>query len=138
MQEHPLDHARRWLAQATADSESAAMACDQERYDLSLFMCQQTAEKLVKAVLIWRSGDYQRTHLIGDLVEELRRVDVPLADALTELRALDNYYLPTRYPDALGGAVPALTFQREETDLARDRVARGLRVVERLLAEAGA
>lgn len=101
MQEQPLDHARGWLAQATADSESAAMACDQERYDPSLFMCQQTAEKLVTAVL-------------------------------------DNYYLPTRYPDALGGAVPALTFQREETDLARDRVARGLRVVERLLAEAGA
>ncbi|MHB8179032.1 MAG: HEPN domain-containing protein [Vulcanimicrobiaceae bacterium] len=121
MQEHPLDQARRWLEQARAD--------------LVLFLCQQSAEKALKRLLIWIRGDFARTHVITALLAELRSADPAVADELRGAAALDAYYQSTRYPDALGGAVPATTFQLEEATLAIGRAKHVLDIVGRELAE---
>lgn len=137
MQEHPLEHARRWFSQASADGDIAERVFEEQRYDLTLFLCQQVAEKALKALLIWYRGDYARTHVIGDLLDELREADAALARELAGLRALDAYYQSARYPDALGGAVPALTFQREEAELALQRIRKAIPIVGETLARAG-
>lgn len=136
MQEHPLELARRWFAQASADAEIARRVCTEQRYDLTLFLCQQAAEKAVKALLIWYRGDYARTHVIGDLLVELREAEPAAADELSGLQALDAYYQSTRYPDALGGAVPALTFQKEEAQLGLDRLREAISVIAARLDDA--
>lgn len=135
MQEHPLELARRWFAQASADAQIARSVSLENRYDLALFLCQQAAEKALKALLIWYCGDYARTHVIGDLIVELREANASLAERLSGLQALDAYYQSTRYPDALGGAVPALTFQKEEAQLGLDRVAQAISIIGTTLAE---
>ncbi len=133
MQEHPLEHARRWLGQAHADFEAAEANSAQKRYSLACFLSQQSAEKALKAALIWERGDYPRNHVIGDLVAELRKADEPLASRLDEASSLDVYYQSTRYPDAIGGAIPAATFHDREAKLAIDLAREVLEAVEELL-----
>ncbi|MBV9719570.1 MAG: HEPN domain-containing protein [Candidatus Eremiobacteraeota bacterium] len=136
MQEHPLEQARRWFSQASADCDIAARVFNEERYDLTLFLCQQSAEKAVKSLLIWYCGDFARTHVIKDLLGELRAANAPLTDRLAGLHALDAYYQSARCPDALGGAVPAFTFQREESELALQRVRKAISIVGEVLTDA--
>ncbi len=102
---------------------------------LVLFLCQQSAEKALKGLLIWIRGDFARTHVITALLAELRSADPAVADELRGAAALDAYYQSTRYPDALGGAVPATTFQLEEATLGIGRAKSVLEVVGRELAE---
>jgi HEPN domain-containing protein len=136
MQEHPLEHARRWLGQARADFEAAEANCAETRYSLACFLCQQTAEKALKAMLIWLNGDYPRRHVIGDLLSELNLVDSTSAKKLSESSDLDIYYQSTRYPDAIGGAIPAATFHRRQAELAIQLAREVLDVAGEVLADA--
>ncbi len=130
MQEHPLDHARRWLQQALDDCAVADELCNEGRYNVACFLAQQSAGKAVKGLLYWRKGDYPRLHAIGTLLEELRAADASLAERLREAAALDAYYLSTRYPDALDGGLPSGSFFEKEARLAIERTRDVLGVVE--------
>ena len=136
MQEHPLEHARRWLSQAHADFEAAEANVAAQRYSLACFLCQQSAEKALKAALIWLRGDYPRQHIIGKLIEELALADVATAERLKASSELDLYYQSTRYPDAIGGAIPAATFHNRQASLAIDLAKDVLEIVDAILIEA--
>ena len=48
-----------------------------------------------------------RTHLIADLLQQvLAPAQAAIADLEEDLLALDQFYIPTRYPDALPGSLP--------------------------------
>ncbi len=130
MQEHPLEHARRWLRQAQEDCAVAAELVKEKRYNVACFLAQQSAEKAIKALLFWLKGDHPRLHAIGTLLEELATVNPELAQRLHEASALDAYYLSTRYPDALDGALPATSFFEKEARLALERTRDVLDVAE--------
>jgi HEPN domain-containing protein len=136
MQEHPLDLAKRWLQQAQDDCVVAEELREEERHNVACFLAQQSAEKALKALLVWRGGDYPRLHAIGTLIEELRRIDAPLAERLREATALDAYYLSTRYPDALDGGLPSASFFDKEAKLAIERARDVLSVVAEELTKA--
>lgn len=136
MQEHPLEHARRWLRQALDDCAVAEELRRDGRYNVACFLAQQSAEKALKGLLYWRRGDYPRLHAIGTLIEELRTADAALAERLHEAAALDTYYLSTRYPDALDGGLPATSFFAKEAELAIGRARDVLDVVEKELGSA--
>ncbi|MGH7729021.1 MAG: HEPN domain-containing protein [Vulcanimicrobiaceae bacterium] len=121
MQRDPLQVAHRWREQAEADLRYAHTNLSAKHYALVCFLSQQAAEKAIKAILHWRAGDFPRTHLIADLVEELRAHDPQLAERLREAPALDAFYQSTRYPDALDDAVPDRSFYDREARLALDR-----------------
>lgn len=45
-------------------------------------------------------------------------------DVRADARSLDKYYVATRYPDALGFADAALTYQARDADVAIDAASR--------------
>jgi HEPN domain-containing protein len=68
------------------------------------FHSQQCVEKCLKALLANSGVLPPRTHSIQELLNRLS----PLALSLDveSLGELDDYYIPTRYPDALPGSLP--------------------------------
>jgi len=123
MHPHPHDIAATWLAQASADLESAAWTLTGKRYDVTCFLAQQSAEKALKAVLLLLVGARPRLHLISALMSELAAFDPESQVILEDVVALDVFYTASRYPDAIGGATPAATFKEREAQLAIERAA---------------
>ncbi len=121
MQQHPAELAAAWFAQAVDDIESASVLLAGGRFGTCCFLCQQAAEKALKALALLRCGDAPRTHTIADLVRELATCDASFAETFREATALDPFYVSTRYPDAIGGAIPAASFHTAEAELALSR-----------------
>lgn len=129
MQRHPAELAYAWFDQAMRDLDTARSLVLAARFEAACFHAQQSAEKALKALLIWRRGDRPRTHEVERLVREV--LD-PTDDAaiLDELAALDPYYVTTRYPDAVGGGVPGHKFFASDARIAVARAERGLAWIE--------
>lgn len=84
------------------------------------FLAQQAAEKALKAVWIALDFDpwgHSVTQLIRDLPDPIGSLFRPHLDAAL---SLDKLYIPTRYPDALAGLIPAEAYTRKEAEAALD------------------
>jgi len=111
----------RWLVFARQDLRMAELAFAEGIFNQVCFHAQQCVEKAIKG---WLEGQGQippRTHRMADLLP-LLPPDL-MGDLNGPLRLLDRFYIPTRYPDALPGMLPAgMPGQRdaqESLDLAR-------------------
>lgn len=94
----------RWLSFARDDLRVAQLVLREGIYHQACFHAQQCVEKTLKGMLVFRGYHAPRTHAITDLVSLLGSgFAAELADELGEL---DDYYIPTRYPDALPGVLP--------------------------------
>lgn len=126
-----LDEALRWLEQAEAEFEDARSLAGSGRYYLSLYLCQQSAEKALKAFIYMNEEEPVFSHSVATLLQMASTIDEdfkPLADA----KRLDDYYIPTRYPNVLPGEVPARYYDDgEEAQSAIDRAGRVLELVSR-------
>ncbi|GAB4480475.1 MAG: HEPN domain-containing protein [Anaerolineales bacterium] len=97
------DNAARWLRFAQDDLQAAKALLKDGLFHLACFHAQQCSEKSFKAVLADEAKSPPRTHSLTDLLYLL-----PAAypdewkDALLDL---EDYYLPTRYPDAIPGTL---------------------------------
>lgn len=98
----------RWLILAQDEFQDADDLRKRGRFYLALFHFQQAAEKALKAFLYLevKSGEVFFTHSIGDLVEMARERD-PAFQQVMPAKRLDQYYIPTRYPNGLPGGVPS-------------------------------
>ncbi len=96
--------AERWLSFAQDDLRVAEIVLDERIYHQACFHAQQCVEKALKGVLISSGRRSPRTHSITDLVSLLSPGFA--ADLAEELGELDDYYIPTRYPDAMPGMLP--------------------------------
>jgi HEPN domain-containing protein len=114
-----LEAALRWLRQAEHDL--AIASGHQERGDFSdaCFMAEQAAQKALKAFLIGHGDRSVPIHSVAQLVERCAQIDPAFAVHVTTGRVLDQYYIPTRYPDALAPpAVPFESYTQEQGDRA--------------------
>lgn len=123
--------ARRWVEQAALDLAAAEDNAGPHPH-VSCFLCQQAAEKAVKALLYLRGDDHRVGHSITALLRRLPGSEdlVDAADAL----ALDLLYQATRYPDALQGMVPARVFTARQAEEALTRARRIVGVAVQLVA----
>jgi HEPN domain-containing protein len=91
------NRARDWLVQAERDLEQAVDSQTAGRHEWSCFACHQAAEKAVKALHLAR-GQEAWGHVVARLLRELPdQVDIALVEAG---QVLDNFYVPSRYPNA--------------------------------------
>lgn len=67
------------------------------------FHAQQAAEKYLKAFLISRGMQVERTHDLEYLLTQCQRHEPALGTLLTECQALSGHAVDSRYPDTLGG-----------------------------------
>lgn len=128
----------RWLRQAEHDLSDAEYNLAGGRYSLTCFLCQQGAEKALKAFLYARGAEQVFGHSVADLCAEAGSLDEVFRTLRPAAAPLDQYYIPTRYPNSLPGGIPAEAFDesdgRRALGLARDV----LRLVKTRLATAGA
>jgi HEPN domain-containing protein len=87
-----------WLNQAVRDLEQAADSRDDGRHEWACFASHQAAEKAVKALHL-HLGQEAWGHVVAKLLQELPET-VSIEEVLIEKgRVLDNFYIPTRYPN---------------------------------------
>ncbi|MBI2998485.1 MAG: HEPN domain-containing protein [Deltaproteobacteria bacterium] len=104
-----LEAGRRWLRQAEHDLSVARRHNGQADYSDACFMAEQASQKALKAFLITRGQRSVPIHSVAQLAERCSQIDPDFISYIASGRILDQYYIPTRYPDAL--APPAVPFE---------------------------
>ncbi len=119
----------RWLTQAKDEFQDADDLRKRNRFYLALFHFQQAAGKALKAYLYLKvkSIEVFYTHSIDDLLEMTVDIDSGFKE-VTQVKKLDKYYLPTRYPNGLPGSVPSRYF--DDPKEAREAMELPKRVIE--------
>src|SRR5690242_1085239 len=103
------DAAQRWLRQAEHDLRIARGHHERADYSDACFMAAQAAQKTLKAFLMQQGQRSVPLHSVAQLAERCAQFAPDSAAHVTAGRILDQYYIPTRYPDAL--APPAVPFE---------------------------
>ncbi len=88
-----------WLRQAERDLAQAEDARRAERHEWACFAAQQAAEKAVKALHL-SLGQEAWGHVIARLLKELPEDITGTEELVEQARVLDNFYIPTRYPNS--------------------------------------
>jgi HEPN domain-containing protein len=126
-----MSEASDWLAFAHEDLRVAEWALSSGIYNQACFHAQQCVEKVLKAWLRSLGTVPPRTHQLSLLLALLP--DEVLADLRLEITLLDRFYIPTRYPDALVGALPDglpdMADARDALDTALDVLQQGERQI---------
>ena len=112
----PKAEADRWLRQAEDDLEYARLGLREGFYAQVCFQCQQICEKAIKAL---RYGYGERV-VIGHALVELAAPLAALSGFQDSLSVLDQYYIPTRYPNGLPGGVPSDVYTKTQAAAAVD------------------
>jgi HEPN domain-containing protein len=89
--------AKDWFGQALNDLEHAKESRASGRHEWACFAAQQSAEKAAKALHL-HLGQEAWGHVVAQLLRDLP-VDVP-GELIEASRVLDNFYIPTRYPNS--------------------------------------
>lgn len=106
----PKREASRWLSQAEDDLKYAQLGLREGFFAQVCFQCQQICEKAIKAL---RYGRGERL-VLGHALVELAAPLAALARFREHLAVLDQYYIPTRYPNGLPGGVPSEVYTRTQ------------------------
>ena len=103
--------ALRWFTQASDEFNDADDLRKMKKFYLALFLFQQAAEKALKAFLYLKlkSRDVFYTHSIADLSIMAIEIDSDF-EVISPTKKLDQYYIPTRYPNGLPGGIPSRFF----------------------------
>lgn len=118
MKENPKGESIRWLTQAEDEFKDASDLMKAGRFYLSLFLCQQSAEKALKAFIYLKVEEPIFSHSVADLLKLAVSLDGDFI-SLKDAKRLDDYYIPTRYPNGLPGEVPSRYYDdREEVEKA--------------------
>ncbi|MBI4483997.1 MAG: HEPN domain-containing protein [Acidobacteria bacterium] len=109
----------RWLRQADHDLTVAQTHQERGNYSDACFMAEQASQKALKAFLVAQGRRSVPIHSVAHLAERCSQIDGDFATHIVTGRILDQYYIPTRYPDALAPpAVPFESYTREQGEKA--------------------
>ncbi len=97
---------RPWLDKASEDLTVARLVLKEGHTAHACFLAQQCIEKSLKAYHIARANSYPRTHNLVDLQGLCEKIDPSFAEFLDECIRIDEYYIPTRYPEGIPGIAP--------------------------------
>ena len=100
-----MSDSSRWIDLAKEDEKMAELALKAKLYNQVCFHCQQGAEKLFKALLLKEKGKFPKIHSLTELLILASGVDKNLIRLKNDCLYLDQFYVPTRYPDAPLGSL---------------------------------
>lgn len=89
----------KWLDKARDDILWAKASSKEEIYYGACFSAQQSAEKALKAYLLFKNINPRRIHDLSGLIEECIELDKDFEKLLDQAATLAGYYIETRYPD---------------------------------------
>ena len=126
--------ARRWFAQAQADLAVVRTLLAAGHYAAACFHAQQSAEKALKAVLYSQGNREVWGHSVRDLAQRCEAQEPTFAEIMRHASLLDQFYIPTRYPNGLPApAVPSETYTTEQAQAAQQAADHVLAAVEAFL-----
>ena len=135
MKPDPKKEALRWLTQAEEELKDAELLAKAKRFYLSLYLCQQSAEKALKAYLYLKEEELIFSHSVSVLQRMASIIDGEF-HAIDKAKRLDDYYIPTRYPNGLPGGIPAQYYDdEEEAKRALELCRKVVQLVKRKIAE---
>ena len=102
--------AARWFLQAENDLAFAKLGLREGYFSQVCFQCQQIAEKAIKSIRYNLGERIVFGHSLLELAEPLEFSD----GKMNELAVLDQYYIPTRYPNGLPGGVPYKAYTKDQ------------------------
>jgi HEPN domain-containing protein len=111
----------RWLRQAEHDLSIAQNHQGRGDYSDACFMAEQASQKALKAFLVAQGRRSVPIHSVAQLAESCSQIDADFTLYIAPGRILDQYYIPTRYPDAL--APPAVPFESYTEEQGKKAVA---------------
>jgi HEPN domain-containing protein len=120
-----------WLLKSQRDLRSAQLLFESEEalLDVVVYHCQQSAEKSLKAYLIYRKVVFHKTHDLDVLLDLFLPFESDLADLREVARVLTPYAVEFRYP---GDVIEP---EREEAEQAIEMAESVLRFVRSALPE---
>ena len=114
MRQPAREQGQRWLPQAQADMGWVRHLAVHGAHYLVCFLCQQAAEKALKAVLYATGVESVLSHSVRQLTERIAAQQgtdgAVFAVGLDRWAMLDSYYIPTRYPNGLPAGIPAQVY----------------------------
>jgi HEPN domain-containing protein len=125
------EEADRWLSFAREDLRMAELALQAEIFNQTCFHSQQCVEKALKGALVLGGTAPPRTHRLVDIFALL---NLPVVtDFAMDIRLLDRFYIPTRYPDALPGTLPEGLPNQQDADEALATARQVLEIIEEVM-----
>ena len=106
--------ADRWLKQAANDLDFARLGLREGFHSQVCFLAQQSAEKAVKAIGYLLGERTVLGHSVAVLADRYAEHVPELANLRDDAGVLDQYYIPTRYPNGLPGGFPFMAFTEEQ------------------------
>jgi HEPN domain-containing protein len=108
--------ALRWLKTSVDDLEAAKTISRSGFHSHACFLCQQAAEKAVKAVF-YAMGEDPWGHSIQKLLADLSKdFFLEISGKLVECAGkLDRFYIPARYPNGLPDLTPHEVYFQEDS-----------------------
>lgn len=98
------EEAKLWIDDAYRSLRIAEEVFDKTFYEVTVFYCQQSLEKLLKGCIIaFKKTSPRKTHRLASLYDKLKKI-VPLDGELVDfLHVITPYYRIARYPNAAMG-----------------------------------
>jgi len=112
--------ALRWYLQGAKDSKTAEKNARAGDCEISCFLFQQAAEKILKAYLILQGERIVSGHSTYKLARSCEHYDNSYSTIRRPCTELDVLYIPTRYPYALPDGTPYEFFTLEQAQKAAD------------------
>lgn len=123
----PKQTAVRWLKEARSNLEIARNIFSRnEAHNLVCFLSEQASQKALKGVVYFDGARIVPIHSIRELLKLSSANHPELLELIKDGAKLDQYYLSTRYPDAV--AEPAIPSEIFFADQAGD----ALRIAEKI------
>lgn len=108
----------RWFKQAKHNLKSSKSDAKEGDYDWACFKAQQASEIAIKALIV-SLGKIIKGHSVFDLLRSLEDLGISVqGDLFKCARKLDKFYIPTRYPDAIGLGSPYESFDEDDYKVA--------------------
>lgn len=131
----PLENANRWFRQAEHDLQMAKRFEEESPADACYF-AEQAGQKALKAYLYRKGSRGEPEHSVRLLAQKCGSHDPSFLTNAQRWKLLDQFYIPTRYPDAL--ADPAVPFESYSAAQAAEAVRLASEILEAVRARLNA
>ncbi|MFQ6052459.1 MAG: HEPN domain-containing protein [Candidatus Hydrothermarchaeota archaeon] len=115
--EDDIGLAKVFVRRANADLDSAIILLEHGNYADSVYHSQQSAEKMVKSILILENL-FVRDHLVSSVFAEIVSREKKLNRVLEYLEDLEKHWIRTRYPFLSKGKIwdPLEEYERKDAE----------------------
>lgn len=130
-----MSNSSRWILLATEDNKMAELAYNARLYNQACFHSQQGAEKYLKAFLLEKDRTFPKIHSLTELLMLASLKDKRLLSLKNDCLYLDQFYVPTRYPDAPLGSLPEGAPKKEDAKKAMRILTKIMKLINKTLSE---